>query len=316
VTSARSTDPRTAEAQAAEDLRLARLHLRLGMLDQARAELEDLGRRAALSREGLAALAEARWRGGDLEAAAEAAQRHLDGGGDDPIAIVVAAEAAAAAGRPAEAQALVERAGAIDAAALEAIFAGLPRRAYWPAAAAAGAGKAAAPAGRGSAEVRAAERVAGPPVEPSRTVPGPSDVLAASGGLWDAPPEAGTAAATTRPARRAAAPAWAEPARPKAHADPGADLAVARAELAEAPERGLLRLALILRLDPTLAPEVLDAVRLRREPAALVLRGDAQRLLGRHLEAEAEFAEATESIEREAIASARRSGRRPTTEEP
>ncbi len=87
------------------------------------------------------------------------------------------------------------------------------------------------------------------------------------------------------------------------------ELETARAELAEVPERGLLRLALVLRLDPTLAAEVLEMVRLRREPAALMLRGDAQRLLGRHLEAEAEFADAAEVMERDAIAHARRTGR-------
>src|SRR5205807_8369992 len=67
-------------------------------------------------------------------------------------------------------------------------------------------------------------------------------------------------------------------------------------------ERGLLRLALVLRLDPTLAPSVFEAVRLRHEPLAAVVRGDADRLMGRHLEAEADFGEAMESIEREALA--------------
>ena len=47
-----------ATTNAAEDLRLARLHLRLGMLAAARAELEDLEHRGALNNEGLASLAE------------------------------------------------------------------------------------------------------------------------------------------------------------------------------------------------------------------------------------------------------------------
>jgi len=51
-----------------------------------------------------------------------------------------------------------------------------------------------------------------------------------------------------------------------------------------------LRLRSAARIDPTLAPAVLDAISLRREPAAELIRGDAQRLLGRHLEAEAAFA--------------------------
>lgn len=304
------TDPSATDV-AAEDLRLARLHLRLGMLDTARAELEDLARREGLGLGGLAALAEARWRGGDLDAATEAAHEHLRAGGADLIAIVVAAEAAAAGGRPGESRDFVERARALDAPTLDAVFAGMPRRAYWPAAGAGAEGSGAedggiAPADRPGAASTPAGR------EPPRAVPGPGDVLAANAGLWNAEaaePAAGLGGSAAEPALRPTpAPAWVEPARQKGHADPEAELDTARDELGDAPERGLLRLALVLRLDPTLAPDVLEAVRLRREPAALVIRGDAERLLGRHLEAEAEFAEAAEAIERDAIAHARRRG--------
>jgi len=48
---------------------------------------------------------------------------------------------------------------------------------------------------------------------------------------------------------------------------------------------------------PDHAPAVLDAINLRREPDAALLRGDAQRLLGRHLEAEAAFDAAAETLE-------------------
>jgi hypothetical protein len=75
------------------------------------------------------------------------------------------------------------------------------------------------------------------------------------------------------------------------------ELARAREDLDAKPDRAFLRLALILRHDPTLAPMVLDALHLRREPAAALLRGDAQRLLGRHLEAEAAFDAAAESLD-------------------
>src|SRR3954447_7414385 len=71
------------QRNASEDLRLACLHLRLGMLTAARAELEDLEHRGELGAGGRAALAEARWRSGDLEAAGEAAQAHLAAGGQD-----------------------------------------------------------------------------------------------------------------------------------------------------------------------------------------------------------------------------------------
>jgi len=87
------------------------------------------------------------------------------------------------------------------------------------------------------------------------------------------------------------------PRRHKAELDPRAELERARHELASKPDRALLRLALALRADPTIAPVVLEVIDLRREPAAAVLRGDAQRLLGRHLEAEAAFDAAAESLE-------------------
>src|SRR4051812_25709902 len=94
VAPASSMQPAEATARSisdqAEDVRIARLHLRLGMLTIALAELEELEGRSALDAEGLGALAEARWRAGDLEGAADAATRHLDGGGGDPIALCVA----------------------------------------------------------------------------------------------------------------------------------------------------------------------------------------------------------------------------------
>jgi hypothetical protein len=56
------------------DLALARIHLRLGSLGLARAELEALAGRDALDIDGLLDLAEARWRTGDLPGAGDAAQ--------------------------------------------------------------------------------------------------------------------------------------------------------------------------------------------------------------------------------------------------
>lgn len=280
-----------------EDVRLARLHLRLGMHAVARAELEDLGGRGALDKDGLAVLAEARWRTGDLEGAADVAEAHLGAGGSDPVAIVIAAEAAAVAGDATDARALVDRLRGLDPATLDAIFAGIAHRAHWPGAP--------APAGATTGPPAAAPASAGtaPAYPPPRAsaVPGPAQVLESHAGLWDDEPSAAAAAAAAS-APQPTAPTWVEPARAKGHADPEQELEAARDELDVAPERGLLRLALVLRLDPTMAPDVLEAVRLRREPAALVLRGDAERLLGRHLEAEAAFADAIELIEREALA--------------
>ena len=69
------TASRTAEA------RLARLHLRTGMLSLARAELETMAADGTLDTPALADLAEARWRSGDLPGAGDAAVAHLDAGG-------------------------------------------------------------------------------------------------------------------------------------------------------------------------------------------------------------------------------------------
>src|SRR4029078_7540076 len=62
------------------DLRMARVHLRMGQLTLARGELEDLYRRDAMDVVGLAVLAEARWRTGEGPAAADAALAHLEAG--------------------------------------------------------------------------------------------------------------------------------------------------------------------------------------------------------------------------------------------
>ena len=240
--SAAKTTP-AADARA-DDIRMARVHLRLGQLTLARAEFEDLLRRDALDTSGLATLAEARWRTGDAAAAADAAMAHLDAGGSDDVALCIAAETAAGEGRPADARALMDRLPSADAGSLDVLFAGMPRRAFWPAA-------------------------------PADRIETPTEVYK------------NLAAAIVPHADR----------RIPAQLDPPAELAHARVELDTKPERAFLRLALVLRHDPTLAPTVLEVLHLRREPAAALLRGDAQRLLGRHLEAEAAFDAAAESLE-------------------
>ena len=122
---------RTAEA------RLARLHLRTGMLSLARAKLETMAADGTLDTPALADLAEARWRSGDLPGAGDAAVAHLDAGGAEPVALIVAAEGLAARGRTNEARGYANRllamlpAGTADP--LEPLFAGQPRSAAWPA---------------------------------------------------------------------------------------------------------------------------------------------------------------------------------------
>jgi hypothetical protein len=226
----------------ADDVRIARVHLRLGQLTLARAELEDLDRREPLDTASLAVLAEARWRTGDVANAAGAAQAHIDAGGSDDVALCIAAEAAAVDGRPDDARALMDRLPASDVVALDALFAGMPRRAFWPA--------------------------------------GPVD---RSAGRDETPTEVYRIVAAER--------------RIKGQLDPTAELARARAELETQPERAFLRLALVIRRDPALAASVFAILKLRREPGAALLRGDAQRLLGRHLEAEAAYDAAADSLE-------------------
>jgi hypothetical protein len=309
------------------DLRMARVHLRMGQLTLARAELEDLHRRDALDVIGLAVLAEARWRTGEGAAAAEAALAHLDAGGSDDVAVCIAAEAIAAEGRPADARAMMDRLPASDAATLDALFAGMPRRAFWPAGpidrsdideirreadarAAAGRRGGARPAGAGpdsDAPTEAFQQAVGaggagpaqagsplgtPPTD-RRAIPGPREVLEATAAdAWGAGGRAvaGLPAATSRHQRAAER-------RVKGQMDPAVELARARDELSAKPERAILRLSLVLRHDPTYAPVVLGILHLRREPSAALVRGDAQRLLGRHMEAEAAFDAAAESLE-------------------
>lgn len=113
-------------------LRIAGLHLRTGLLQLALAELEALAQRDALDASGLADLAEARWRSGDLEAAGTVAVELVDRGSTSALLLAIAAEAVAADGRTTEARELAAR--ALDAAKspLDTLFAGLPRHAIWP----------------------------------------------------------------------------------------------------------------------------------------------------------------------------------------
>jgi hypothetical protein len=313
-----------------DDLRMARVHLRMGQLTLARAELEDLHRRAALDVVGLAVLAEARWRTGEGAAAAEAAAAHLEAGGSDDVALCIAAEAMAAEGRPADARALMDRLPASDAATLDALFAGMPRRAFWPAGpvdrsdidelrretdarAAAGrrGGIRPAPTAAGAEQDspteiyhqpapangpsgQAGSPLGAPPVD-RRAIPGPREVLeATAAGAWGASGRPGGSGSGSAASGRDVHPGER---RVKGHMDPAAELARARDELSSKPERAILRLSLVLRHDPTYAPAVLDILHLRREPSAALVRGDAQRLLGRHMEAEAAFDAAAETLD-------------------
>jgi tetratricopeptide (TPR) repeat protein len=273
----------------ADDVRLARVHLRMGQLQLARAELEDLQHHELLDVTSLAVLAEARWRTGDPDGAADAADAHIAAGGSDDVALCIAAEAAALDGRQDEARELMERLPAADATALDALFAGMPRRAFWPA----------GPVDRTALEELRRESDGSPRTTGRRAGPRTGGTFVDTGTqgyrFADLLDESGPGHVVG--SDPATAPAAHPPRHRRAELDPAAELSLARAELDAQPDRAFLRLALVLRHDPTRASAVLDVLHLRREPTAALLRGDAQRLLGRHLEAEAAFDAAAESLE-------------------
>jgi hypothetical protein len=266
----------------AADLVLARLHLRLGSLGLARAELESMAGRNSLDDQGIRDLAEVRWRTGDLAGAGDAAAAYLEGAPEDVLALVIAAEMQSHLGRPGEARRLAGRALAASEGLLDEIFAGMPRSSVWPV----DTGGPLEPAGTLFADLGAlppdwsvdATDSLGDAVSADSQVE-PGDPLAPAGqagpGLWDA--EHATVA----------------PALP----DPTELLARARAALAaDRPGQAAAGLALAMRAAPTLAPAVLDLIVGRSEPVLALVRGDAHRIVGHEAEALRDYAAAVAAI--------------------
>ena len=119
-------------AQRSADARLARVHLRGGLLPLARAALEQMAGAGTLDREAFADLAEVRWRSGDLEGAAEAGHAHLGTGGDEPTVHLVLAEEHARGNRMAEAQGHAAAVYVRVGPAIDLYFAGEQRAPVWP----------------------------------------------------------------------------------------------------------------------------------------------------------------------------------------
>jgi hypothetical protein len=278
------------------DLVLARLHLRLGSLALARSELETLAGRDALDEVGLLDLAEARWRTGDITGAGEAAAAALHDEDGPLLALVVAAEAAASRGRPTESRRLADKAMAMAGGSIDALFAGMPRAAVWPPDAAAPPPSPTTmfdPPRRGVSPVHRHPR---PSEDPAATAAAAEIVArihaiasdeadAATIGLWEA--DAGTFETDLAPDVEADAhDAIDLPAG-------DAELELGRAALeANDPDVAAIRLGLVLRITPALAPAVLDVIEGRTEAAIALVRGDAYRLVGRELEARRAFVEA------------------------
>lgn len=280
------------------DLVLARMHLRLGSLALARAELETLAGKDMLDADGVIDLAEARWRTGDIAGAGEAAALVIDDDDGPVLALIVAAEAAAARGRPTEARRLAAKALAMADGSIDALFAGMPRSPAWPPDPAApppspttmfdqphpGRGtperEMARRSPRGERPARVGRHGDARDTEPSATpvvVPDEPDV-----GLWDE----GLAAAAEAEAETQAAVDASLPTGEEALED-------GRAALEAGDVSGAaLQLALVLRVSPALAPAVLDVIADRHDPGLAVVRGDAYRLVGRELDARRAYADA------------------------
>jgi tetratricopeptide (TPR) repeat protein len=249
-------------------LRLARVHLRTGAFGLARAELETAAGLGDLDDEALLDLAEIRWRTADLGGAGDAAEAYLAAGGGDALGFLIAAEAMAALGRPGEARRLARTALERADRPLDSLFAGIARSGVWPHDPltpgdpvatlfpfAPGLGVAPS-APFGATSPRPA------PVPTSPEPASPASVTDQEPGFWDEQPEAD---------RPVAAPA----------PEPGSELGLARALIgAGQADAAVVHLAVALRLDPALAPEVLALAEGRHGPIFELLRGDAHRLSG------------------------------------
>jgi len=278
------------------DLIIARAHLRLGSLGLARAELETLAGRDRLDDEGIRDLAEARWRTGDVAGAGEAASAYLEVVPDDVVSLVIAAEAQADLGRPAEARRLAGRAMERAEGSLDPVFAGMKRSSIWPV----DAGTAVGPVGvlfddlhpmpvadagddRRSTDRRAGAEPTHAPVDPA--VPSAIDAYP---GLWDESVDGDLDAAAA------------------SGVDPGELFARAQAALdVGQPATAATALILALRASPSLAPAVLDLLSGRAEPILVLVRGDAQRIVGREVEAMRDHASAANRIVEDSAAPSR-----------
>jgi hypothetical protein len=239
-------------------LRLARLHLRTGGFALARAELETLAGAGALDDEALLDLAEIRWRTGDLPGAGEAAAAYLSTGHEALVALVIASEATASLARPTEARRLAARALELADGPLDALFAGMQRGTAWP------------------------------PESIERSEP--PAALAPTAGAAD-PTQISRLEPRVDPAL--ARDAAAAPGSSSAMSDPAGELAAAESALAAGDRVGAaIRLAVVLRFAPALAPAVLDIAAAEPGPAWDLVRGDALRLVGHETGARRAYASA------------------------
>ena len=254
------------------DLILARLHLRLGSLSLARTELETLAGRGGLDDEAIRDLAEARWRTGDVAGAGEAAGAWIEGHPDDILGLVIAAEAQAALGRPGEARRLAGRALERADGSLDPVFAGMQRSAIWPVDPTATSG----PVGVLFDDLHPGPMSVGPLPSPARGA-----LSASSAGRLEPDLPAALASGPSLWGEDASGPLPDDGALDPTILFHGARIALDAGHTSEA-ATGLI---LALRASPGLAPAVLDLLSGRSEPILSLVRGDAQRIVGREVEA-------------------------------
>lgn len=286
------------DAHRTADGRIARLHLRGGMLAIARAALEQMAGAGSLDTEALVDLAEVRWRSGDLEGAAEAARAHQSFGGQEPLADLILAEILMRRGRPQDAhrhaQAVQRRVGG----AVELLFAGERRGPGWPAPDEGWLDAGASQVGRFGLLVGGREVAAPTPdTWPPAVVAAPAGAMAAPSGVADdAPaPELAPLAATRQPRTS-----------PSAGRAAGRELEAVEALFSEGRfQAGAERLSVLLRVDGALAPVILSmagaaittgGAGAEGLAALYVLRGDAYRAMGRQTEAEAAYQQAVRAL--------------------
>ena len=288
--------PTASNAPRDPDLVLARIHLLLGSLSLARTELETLAGRGVLDDAAIRDLAEARWRTGDAVGAGEAATAWLEGHPDDVLGLVIAAEAQAALGRPGEARRLAGRAMERADGSLDPLFAGMQRSPIWPV-------------------------EPGSPIGPAGVLfddlhPGPHAVLplptAARGDVragtfdrfdGDGSRDPSDSFEPDRAAGHAVGPSiWGDDAAAAVPAvddtvDPATLFHQARVALeAGHSAEAATGLILALRASPGLAPAILDLLAGRSESILALVRGDAQRVVGREVEAMRDHATAAGGV--------------------
>ncbi len=288
------TDDQATATERSADARLARVHLRGGLLSLARASLEGMAGAGTLDRDAMADLAEVRWRSGDLEGAADAARAHQASGGEEPIAALIVAEDMAHSGHVAEAAAVARSVTERVGGAVDMLFAFEPRSDIWPVAEEGWMDVDAAAPGRFGLLVGGSETAAPTeatwrlePVAPGAPVP-LAPVPGGRGGLMQ--PGGATSTAGLVMSGRAA----------------GEELEIVdRVLVAGDIAPAAARLGVLLRLDPALAPIILSTA--DRAAAAApggghdlsaihLVRGDAYRTLGRDSEAAAAYLAAHQAL--------------------